>query len=86
MQRWQRGDLLKRCVQAAAERAAEAAAEAVGGGLEGPAANAARQAAQMGASALSTALGMEQIGGFQAQIAELERVVIVPLKVKSQLA
>ena len=72
--------------QEAATKAAEVASEICGGGLDGPAATAAYQAAQMGTSALAMAKDMNEIGGFQAEIETLDKMVIHPLKVHSLLS
>ena len=66
--------------QESAERAADAAAAAVGGGKGGPAATAAFRAALNGHSALAGE-GLASLGGLQSQIAALQQIVILPLKV-----
>ena len=77
---------LRMCgMQESAEKAADAAAAAVGGGRGGPAATAAFRAALNGHSALAGE-GLAPLGGLQSQIAALQQLVILPLKVGTPAA
>ncbi len=67
-----------------AEGAAEHAAKAVGGGREGPAAQAAFRAAEMGAAVLRGA-ALEQLGGLRSQVEAMEKLVLLPIKVRLSL-
>ena len=72
-------------MQELAEQAAVAAAATVGGGRGGPAATAAFRAALNGHSALAGE-GLASLGGLQSQMAALQQLVILPLKVGTPAA
>lgn len=69
-------------IQAFGKKAQEIASETCGGGLEGPAGFAAYQAALNGHIASSNSTKLHDLGGMEDPIRELEKWIILPLRVR----